>query len=517
MPKKYKPLTQEEKNEILRKHETYVERFNSKFGALKDVEYVLNEEANVQVSLLEEDEYLNERLEDEHEVAIYRLSQEIKEIHDTQDALYNDLASRFGTSQSDADLLIKRSLKTDNTKFAKEYNEKLYQDFVENPDKTIAMLYRKVMNYNTDELVQVGTDKVDLLEYYKNNHEVIDLADSMESFRKYASSFDQNEEFLNAIDGNLREPLKVIAYPARLARLGAEPEYFALPHVYKDQAEIINNYNKENNIKDSPLVKEYLENCEDETMSESFIPANYIKGIEEQTEKKVNMKFFLNTYPMVGNKKVNFSKYNEPFNNEKILLKRRTNEQVNSISHINKEYNKVYTKKWGNALNEKLGIRGEFNFANIKSMHKGSFGERWLIFSTSRAYKDFIKQMELFHNPNSEDFANEGLLKHTADAYLAHKGVTSEADFARFKGTSLKRIKLAWATSTMGRNKETIEAQADNELAKDLPPKKENIVGLDNLVNTDNNIIKENDKEIKNEINNNIEVEGEEIGMGENN
>jgi hypothetical protein len=242
MPKKYQPLTKEEKEALLKKHQEYVDKFNDIISQDVSRSSLAAQSGDEPVPYLNFDNSLFEKMDNEDEVAVYRLATEIKDIHNRQQEILTELTQAHGpVVNNDASFLVAKAFKTDDTAYARAYNKRLYQEFQSNPNKVIAMLYKKVLNYDPKQLASVGDDKKAILEYYKNNHEIIDLADSVEQFRRSAAMISQNDEFAMAFDNDLREPLKVIAYPARLARVAGDPEHFAFPDLYKEQAEAIKN------------------------------------------------------------------------------------------------------------------------------------------------------------------------------------------------------------------------------------------------------------------------------------
>ena len=510
MPKKYQPLTKEEKKAILKKHQEYIDKFNVIIAQDVSRTSIAAQSGDDPVPFLEFDNGIFEKMENEDEIAVYRLSSEIKDIHNRQQEIMNELSEAHGAVYNDASFLVAKAFKTDNSAYAKAYNTKLYQEFQNNPNKVIAMLYKKVLNYDPKQLAAVGDNKKDLLEYYKNNHEIIDLADSVEQFRRTAAMIDQNDEFASAFDNELNEPLKIIAYPARLAKVASDPDYFAFPDLFKDQAEAIKNYEQDNLQNYSEGLKQHILDSADETNTTTYMPKNYFECIEI-AGGKVNSKFLTtqrifeenHVGPELG-QTISFKDLCVPFRDDEQVLKVGTKNgpvplRIRCVNRVGAEN---YLSVWRKEVNRGRGRQGDFDANAVRGQLKGGIWERYIRRNTSAQWKEFINEFENYNDPESDHFLDKATLRECAESYLIHKGVYSRDDLANLRGTALARATMCLATKEALDKEAQLEAQADREMNSFLPVYKEPFLDEES-VSVDNN--KENNNVISNELDNNIE------------
>ncbi|MBE6141933.1 MAG: hypothetical protein E7175_03755 [Erysipelotrichaceae bacterium] len=516
MPKKYQPLTKEEKQALLKKHQEYVDKFNDIISQDVSRSSLAAQSGDQPVPYLEFDNSLFEKMDNEEEVAVYRLANEIKDIHNRQQEILTELTQAHGpVVNNDASFLVAKAFKTDDTAYARAYNKRLYQEFQSNPNKVIAMLYKKVLNYDPKQLASVGDDKKAILEYYKNNHEIIDLADSVEQFRRSAAMINQNDEFAMAFDNDLREPLKIIAYPARLARVAGDPEHFAFPDLYKEQAEAIKNYNDNNPQNYSEALNQYILDSVDETNATTYMPKNYFTNIEE-AKGKVNSKFLTTQVLYEENHQgpelginYTFKDLCNVFRDEDLVLKVGTKNGPGPfrLRCVNRVGEETYLSLWRKEVNRGRGRQGDFDYHTVRGQLKGGIWERYIRRNTSQQWKDFINAFEEYNNPKANGYLDKQALRENAEYYLTHKGVHSREDLANLSGTALARATMCLATKEALDKEAQLEAQADRELSSFLPVYKEPFLDEEEVAvdNHNNNNIIEN--ELNNNIENNIENE----------
>ena len=73
MPKKYQPLTKEEKQALLKKHQEYVDKFNVIINQDISRSSLAAQSGDEPVPFLDFDNSLFEKMDNEDEVAVYRL------------------------------------------------------------------------------------------------------------------------------------------------------------------------------------------------------------------------------------------------------------------------------------------------------------------------------------------------------------------------------------------------------------------------------------------------------------
>lgn len=92
---------------------------------------------------------LDERLNDEKTVTVYRISNQIKEIWDKQDEMVEEIKNSLGDSfeERKEDMKwLKCLLKTDGSNLSNEYNRNLIENYKKNPDLEFAKAMRMVFS-----------------------------------------------------------------------------------------------------------------------------------------------------------------------------------------------------------------------------------------------------------------------------------------------------------------------------------------------------------------------------------
>lgn len=444
-------------------------------------------------------------------VECYNIAKEMEEMKVQQNRILDALAKNNPLHISDDRKWLACAIKSEDTPSAKVYNEKLYRDYQENPDKVKAILFRKVMTFDPHKLTACNDKNDKLLQFYKENHEVVDLADVLANSNGAPFYQGQNPQFVNALD-QMSEPLNVLAYPKHLAEQAAGDDFYAMPNLLDYNAkEIVINADKAN--KDfKGYVRDNLESLAGNDLT--CKPKAYFKAINDANPRLSTDDKLISTYVAL-----NLNHDNEPAladysdvitdPNNNAFFKRQENESFN-IRAINSEYAKVYQKNWVKYLNIKNKLPEGTTVEETLNKNKGGFFEK-LFNTTSNEYKEFEQAFEDYNNPDSQYYLNDKHLRMKSDAYLEHKGVNefSDIDFSKMDATSRGRVKLVINTIQNLNQSDNLEKTAEKDLELGYPA-----IGKTFLSEKDvgDSFDKENNN-IEQEIENENIIENDEIKM----
>ena len=118
----YKPLTQEEKEMIIAKHNDFVSRYNSYLDVRGQ-------------KMLDKDQLhreLLQKLDDPKVIAKFRICQQIKEDEKIRDQIAKDLRAKYPFPEGKPDILsrsFKYLYKLDGSDKSNKYNEELIKDY----------------------------------------------------------------------------------------------------------------------------------------------------------------------------------------------------------------------------------------------------------------------------------------------------------------------------------------------------------------------------------------------------
>jgi hypothetical protein len=107
---------------------------------------------------------------------------------------------------------------------------------------------------------------------------------------------------------------------------------------------------------------------------------------------------------------------------------------------INDAYEKEYSRVWQKHLSANYN-KEPFDLERIKNANKGGFFER-MFNTTSPEYKRFIKALEDYNDPKSENYLNKDDLKDKASAYFDYK-TSDGVSFSKLNETERNRLALA--------------------------------------------------------------------------
>ena len=222
-PKVYPPLTAAEKKAILDRHAYLVEEMNK----------YLPDEQKVEV-----DKDLAKRLEDPKQVAIYRIGQEMEQLRNRQHEIRAQLEERFGAASTRDNPLTRAldyAIDTSGTPEANDYNEKLYQDYLNDPDKIIYERYGKVMNTNPKELYDCNDDPLKMAEYYRDTYPLCEEGFNFNSVMRNGAPSPQ----LNSALKSIARPMEAMSYPCTIVRAAAGIDSIACPKLTAQQSALV--------------------------------------------------------------------------------------------------------------------------------------------------------------------------------------------------------------------------------------------------------------------------------------
>ena len=234
------PLSLEEKEVIIEKHKKLVDELN---------QYLPNE------LKIKYDDNLIERLDDEKEAKYYMTLKEIETITNKKRKVFDNLSSKYGIPSKEKNILARTlffGLKAEDTPEAKEYNEKLYQRYLENPEKQFFDRYKNVLEFDPNILLEIGDDKQKLMDFYLKNQKLCEDAFCFSSQMENPNA-NINPLLRKSISG-LSKTVEVLSYPQFIYNQDLGDGYFTFPkNITKEQAMLIVNGNPSYITKTNPL------------------------------------------------------------------------------------------------------------------------------------------------------------------------------------------------------------------------------------------------------------------------
>ena len=477
-------ITEERKQQIAKRHKELVDELNAFIANKKDK--------------LVDQKLLNGYLDTNSIVKSFTIANEMEEMKVRQNQILDELSSKNPLHIIDDRKWLVCAIKSENTPYAKAYNEKLYSDYQENPDKVKALLFRKVMTFDPHKFNGRKDNDLNLLEFYKENHEVVDLADVLANSNGATFYEGQNRDFVEAID-QMSETLNVIAYPKHLADKALTDDFYAMPYVSAQQAqEIVINADKAGkDIKG--YTRDHLEALAGNDLT--VTPKAYFNAISNTyLENDVDEKFLSTYIPLQldNNIEPTFADYSDAIKDPSgyQVFKRQEKKSFN-IRAINDEFSKVYQKNWLKSFNGKNREAVTTSIKDTLTKNKGGFFEK-LFNTTSKEYKEYEKALEDYNNPGSDHYLDDKHLRTKSVAYLDHKGVNANSDLSRLDETAKNRVKLVLNTVQNLDDSDRIEKNAEKELEQGYPAK--TMAFLSEKDVSEDSIEKENDDFISNEI-----------------
>ena len=471
MPKKeYPKLTEQEKQEIIQRHREMVEEFNA----------VLPDEMKLSI-----DEHLEERLNDEKQVAIYRIGQEIKEKERRQKEIRDSLEQDYGKYKGAKKDAFSRSLrygfKTDDSFESKQYNIQMYKDYLNNQDKLAYVRYKDVLDFNPQELYDCGEDPLKLMEYYQKNDQLVKDAFVMNSC---LSNVDIVPDLKKALP-TMKEPMETLNQLSIKAKAAGGIEYFACPPLSIEQIMMlratkpalfdINTGNEtfrsicldiENN--QIGTVHQYLSQFGQNGREPTFRPGYFLKNKPVKTDPETE-----------ETKEVTFAEYLKNKDNENYELDYRDPFEVERIEMVSKTYSNLYAKNWQDRFVDHVPSFFNYNKFDISDMESKINGNIFqkigrIFKGNSRQFDAMMKAFKNFNDPKHPDYMNESKLRDSADTYLKYKQAQG---YHAYEYKTIEGKRMAFAASIIDTCDNSITNHEDirNEIDGEIMDNYENI------------------------------------------
>ena len=478
--KVYPPLTEEEKEAIIARHRDLVHKLNKYLPEGQKVSF---------------DENLIHRLNDPKEVAAYRIGQEAKAIKAEQEKIEKEIAGKYGYPKEDNknpfDRNIANYFRVDNTEEAKKYNEKLYHDYLHDPNKLAYIRYKDVMKLNPQDILDCKGDSQKLAEYYQKNYCAIKDAFEYGNAFTHVEMTEEMKKAKNSIEAQLN---LIGGLDKKYVDVCSSMDYFAMPKFDAPQAQILM-MNAGDFLRDDPGNKTFM----------SLVQNKLIEGKEDMFTVFENMKKkgadFSNggvmAYKPVKKDKYNGYEQEVPlrdffpealedldgsFDNNLIghekenveyVLKKRTPDEVKRIQLICFDASYKYANEWRKRLETKTSL-GTVDPQRCEERLKAGFFSRW--FGHNSAQYDYLmKTYKEFNDPNHKDYLNEDKLREAASNYRIRKAGQGHTG----QGNSVDDRRMKFADDIIATcdqckaEKDKIFAEIDSEFLYGYPPKRE--------------------------------------------
>ena len=479
-------LTQEEKNRIIARHKELVDELNNYLPEGNKLEYDKNLEA---------------RLEDEKEVKYYRTLEEAQLRIAKQKQIYAQLIEEYGDLPAERLYLprtFEYAFRTDDTDEAKEYNENLYIDYINNPEKVFYARYRKVLEFAPENIYELLDDDQKAVEFYLNNQALCEDGFAFSSAMSNAN-IDINPELLNAVSGIKNNIETTLSYPMVVTRRDMGLDSYVFPKLTKEQAEAIIGSNPVYMVPEHPFRQQFS-NALDENKNDTDNLLNFYKTNGYKLGKNFFVKYIAERHDPRTNKTAEIGLdagiKEMKTNGENICVRERSADEIFNLKRIDDAYDRQYLEIWERNFSNNYNHK-PFDFEEIRDANKGKLFER-LFKTTSREYQRFIEALGEFQDPGSPGYMNKAYLKQTAIAYFEHK--TEEGvSFSKIDSTGQERLKLVSAViktiTDMDNNQQSVDNEINGVLiGKDevkQPIKNPEIDDnlFDNKIEKDNNVI----------------------------
>ena len=427
----YAPLTDEEKQTILARHKYFVDRMNNSLPEEMRLSY---------------DADLPKKLDDPSFYAIYRIGQQMQQQKQQQEKIHAELEKAFGKSRHEPDPLsraIKFEFDTSGTPSAKEYNEKLYRDYLDDPYKVIKMRYGKAMNTDPTAIYKCNDDPLKLAEYYRDTYP---LCEEAFIFKPVLETGDALTPEMKSAMKSMVQPMETISYPTNLVRAAESLDYLACPKLTAEQSALVQGMDLAFLREEGDRMKRILD--EPLVQATSSSPTTFFERFKQRgipLEEGMFVKYRPVTYEVdpqgnhINQKEIKYSEFFDSDPEDKVEIVPREEKQVYGMKLMNKSFAAKYQQAYQAKFNQKRGFIGEFSLAQIENRYKGNFMERYILHSTSTQYTEFLEAFKDYHNPESPNYLNKENLATKGNAYIQHK-VDQGYSIETLKGTSKDRV-----------------------------------------------------------------------------
>lgn len=501
---KYPPLTDQEKREIIARHKELVDKFNAILPPEQKVSY---------------DKNILKRLNDPEEVSAYRIGQEMKEIAEKQDKIRERMEQLYGPYEGSKTSPFARNLncyfRVDKSDEADKFNEKLYQDYLHNPDKLAYIRYKDVLKINPQEILDCKDSNLKLAEYYKKNYRALKDGFEYGNAFKYVDATPGMKEGYNGLRGQLNYMGRI---EKQVVTIGATKDFFALPKINKEQAETLMTRageflsTEQGNTSFVPYLFGELEKGKEDIYT--FFDSMKKNGAELSSGSIMKYKAISKDNYNGYEKEVDFNKLlpvdenmnNNDNENVTYKVKERTDDEMKRIRLITCGASYQYAQQWRNRFEQRTNL-GPIDPARYEKRLQTGFLSRHL-FGNSRQYDIMMEQFKKFHDPNNKDYLNEDKLREAASNYRTRKagqGYTGQ-------GNSIDDRRMKFADDIIATcdqckaERGQIFKDIDEDMTYGYPPKKEPFLSKEDVEDKEYDYQVE-EKELNKEIDFEKEVE----------
>lgn len=495
----YEMLTDVEKQDATVKFENLFEKLNAYFKKNNMPE----------LNYQEEKAKLEQRLNDPKMVARYRLSKEIKDLKKAKAEAYEIAKKAIVGDQKDLGIknnhlsrTIEYLMKTDNTQESNEYNIKLLNSYIKDPEGFTRERLKNIMTYDPTELINIGDDKLKILEFYKNNmafcQECNDFASS-----SIIDHLDPplSKEF-KAADLAIANFTESVHFGAMISPESDSLEFFAYPEfsaelndkLFHDTTKI---FGRGNTTKEQKTVLQYRGTTSVNLHKPLSSLADKMKAKGLVVDKNLFLKYkAYEVNPQTKEiKEVRISDYLENKPNVKIAL--RSPDEIERLVRFAPE---GFKDKVHNAFLDKFNQktnRSNYSYEEINNKMKGGFFAK-IFRRPSKEFNAYMKALKAYNDPKDVDYLNKSRLSKAGNDYLKHVENNGGLDVNNMNSTRKMRFNLVKNTMDTFEemNHEKVEDKLYNEVYNNVikePAFKENEndIIIDNSIKND--IIKENE------------------------
>lgn len=462
-------LTSAQKADLRRKYIANVNFLNS----------ILPQDKQIKLNLSEFDSRIN----DPSEQRFYLKSKEIAANVKKREKIAEDLGDKFANEKIKGQkFLMDRGLYTrilpGDDEYSKKYNEYVVKFYYKNPEEVAKERFQKVANFDASDLYKIAESKDMknlLLDFYEKNEEIIDDAFRMSgTLDKVDELTPELKANLKAISGNY----ELLAPALNAARLVEGEEYFTLPPINQDILEAIEDHDlmRTNKALYDSIRRKNNNETNYKLMSEDFkATMNAFKDFNIDISGPGGLNKVVGEMDDVMGKHVQVSPalyYSSSPSGEGTNFKFKFLDE-NTVDACKKVFTDDFSPNLGaklklppNAIDEEIkakNFRRDFvydyclknniplakfektNIGEIAENIKGNLKEQ-IFRTTSQEYKDFVKAMKDFDDPNHHNYGDYLTVNLAAQCYLVHKGVFTYEDAAKLPPPGDARAKLCLDT-----------------------------------------------------------------------
>lgn len=382
------------------------------------------------------DPNLERKLQSGNYARMYHLGQEIKQRPIEQDKIYEDIKKKYGSPKNSiSGFNVKAMLRTGKTEEDKVYNETLYREFKDNPQKFLQRQYEKILKTNAQDLYDLGNDPVKQAEYFIKNYEVCNYASNMstvvnakENKDVFTNEFKENSKSV----GSLAHTLFQTKYAAKAFD---SIDKLAFPEISQKQAEALYDSMFSSDIK-SEEVSSLLSSKKWGSKPEPS-PKEIFDNIKQKTGVDLTKdENFMTNHIFTGEdgKAIDIENIDSKFKEVKVV---EGADKKRNMNFITNNFKNIYAANWRKSFNQKMGVDSDkLDIKTLDNNLKGGFFNRMF----RRPSKEYTAMMEAFkdyHNPESPNYMNKEALDSKTQAYVDHKNSTGKklttADEARMR------------------------------------------------------------------------------------